>query len=112
MKDLDRRLDLSTKFIQMGQALMEEGDTTHEVGVALMGTILIFMGGIMLKDEDIYKFSELVSMFSAKKMLDTMEEENSPIFDLIKGKADEENYDELIEKLKNLRKNKRGNEEK
>jgi len=111
MRKLDSRLDLSTKFIQMGQALMEEGDEKRDNGQALMGTILIFLGGIVLEDEDIYKFSELVSMFSAKKMLDTMEQQNSPIFQMIKGRANEESYDELVEKLKALIKNKKKDED-
>jgi hypothetical protein len=111
MKNLDKRLDLSAKFVQMGQALMQEGDEVKDNGVALMGTILIFLGGIVLEDDDIFKFSELVGMFSAKKMLDNMEQHNSPIFEMIKGKAEEESYDDLIEKLKNLRKNNRKDEE-
>jgi hypothetical protein len=104
MKNLDKRLDLSAKFVQMGQALMKEGEETRENGIALMGTILIFMGGLMLEDEDIHKFSELVSMFSAKKMLDTMERHDSPIFEMIKDKADEESYDDLIKRLQKLSK--------
>ncbi len=111
MRNLDKRLDLSTKFIQMGQALMEEGDSSRDSGQALMGTILIFLGGIMLEDEDIYKFSELVAMFSAKKMLDSLEQQNSPIMEMIKGKANEESYDELVEKLKGLMKNKKKDED-
>lgn len=105
MRNLDKRLDYSAKFVQMGQALMKEGDDVKDNGLALMGTILIFMGGIMLEDEDIFKFSELISMFSAKKMLENMEMNNHPIYDMIKNKSDEESYDDLIEKLKNLRKN-------
>lgn len=42
MRKLDERLDLSTKFIQMGQALMEDGDANRDSGKSLMGTILIF----------------------------------------------------------------------
>ena len=54
MRNLDKRLDYSAKFVQMGQALMKEGDDVKGNGLALMGTILIFMGGIMLEDEDIF----------------------------------------------------------
>jgi hypothetical protein len=65
----------------------------------------------MLEDEDIFKFSELVSMFSAKKMFDNMERNGSPIFEMIKDKADEESYDDLIEKLKKLRNDNKEGEE-
>lgn len=111
MRKLDERLDLSTKFIQMGQALMEDGDANRDSGKSLMGTILIFLGGIALEDEDIYKFSELVAMFSAKKMLDNMEQQNSPIFQMITSKANESSYDDLVENLKALMKNKKKDED-
>jgi len=104
MKNLDKRLDLSAKFVQMGQALMKEGEDTKDNSVVLMGTILIFMGGLILEDEDIQKFSELVSMFSAKKVLDSMERHNSPVFGMIMDKADEESYDDLIKRLQKLSK--------
>jgi hypothetical protein len=111
MKNINRRLDLSAKFIQMGQSLMEEGNKNKDSGMGLIGTTLIFMGGIMLEDEDIFKFSELVSMFSAKKMFDVMGRNGSPIFEMIKDKADEESYDDLIEKLKKLKDDNKEGEE-
>jgi hypothetical protein len=104
MKNIDRRLDLSAKFIQMGQSLMEEGQENKDSGVGLLGTILIFIGGIALDDDDVYKFSDLVSMFSAKKMLDNMEAEQNPVMDLIKKASNNETYEGFVDKIQNLRK--------
>lgn len=103
MKNIDRRLDLSAKFIQMGQTLMEEGHETKDSGIGLLGTIFIFIGGLSLDDDDVYKFSELVSMFSAKKMLDNMEAEQNPLMDLIKKASADETYDGFVNKIQNLR---------
>jgi hypothetical protein len=104
MKNIDRRLDLSAKFIQMGQSLMEEGNEAKDSGIGLLGTIFVFIGGISLDDDDVYKFSELVSMFSAKKMLDNMEAEQNPLMDLIKKASADETYDGFVDKIQNLRK--------
>jgi hypothetical protein len=104
MKNIDRRLDLSAKFIQMGQSLMEEGQENKDSGVGLIGTMLIFIGSIALDDDDVYKFSELVSMFSAKKMLDNMEAEQNPLMDLIKKASADETYDGFVDKIQNIRK--------
>ena len=103
MKNIDRRLDLSAKFIQMGQSLMEEGQQNKDSGIALLGTLLIFLGGIVLDDDDVHKFSELVSMFSAKKMLDSIENEQNPLMDLIKNASADETYDGFVDKIQNLR---------
>ena len=98
MENTERRLDLSTKFIKMGQSLMEEGREIDDAGIAQIGATMIFMGGLMIGDEeDIFKFSELCSMFSAKKILESMNESK------IKSKGIDSTYDELIKKLDELR---------
>jgi hypothetical protein len=103
MKDTNRQLDLSAKFIQMGQALMEEGKDAKNTTITLIGTNLIFLGGIVLSDNDVKKFSELISMYSAKNLLDAMGEFDSSEFKRIKNKGDNETYDELIARLKQLK---------
>lgn len=103
MKNTNRQLDLSAKFLQMGQALMKEGRENEDQMITLIGTNLIFLGGIVLSDNDVRKFSELVSMFSAKKLLDAMggnsdlENQNS------RNKSENTSYDEIINQIKKLR---------
>lgn len=95
MENTERRLDLSTKFIKMGQSLMEEGNENDDIGVSQIGATMIFMGGLLIgDDEDIFKFSDLCSMFSAKKILESMKTTNENL-----------SYDELITKLNNLKNN-------
>jgi len=101
--EIDRRLDLSGKFMKMGQSLMKEGRDESDIAIAQIGTILIFMSGLLIGgDEDIFKFSDLCSMFSSKKILDSMQEEN-PIMDLFNKRLDDETYDEFIKKINKLR---------
>lgn len=69
-----RKLDLSDKFIQMGKALITEGGTTNDYTVSQSGTIMILMASLVLNDEDMFLFSELVAMFSSKKILESMEQ--------------------------------------
>ncbi len=98
MEKNDRRLDLSTKFLKMGQTLIIEGREEGDLGIAQTGAILVFMGGLLIGgDEDIFKFSELCSMFSSKRILDEMN-----LSDEI-GSVDESKYDEIIKNLNRLR---------
>lgn len=99
-KNTNRQLDLSAKFLQMGQALMDEGRENDNSTITLIGTNLIFLGGIILSDNDVKKFSELVSMFSAKKLLDSMSSHNDSEY---KKLGDNTTYDEIIAKLKKLK---------
>lgn len=107
----DRQLDLSAKFIQMGQALMIEGKENDNKNISLVGTILVFLGGITLNDRDVLKFSELVAMFSAKKLLDAMGELNTDEYKNMRTRADNESYDDLVARLKRLRDDNKDNEE-
>lgn len=104
MKNLDRKLEISAKFLQMGQALMKEGNENKDNAISLIGSMLIFIGGITLEDDDVYKFSELVSMFSAKKVMDMMEQDGKNYFADLKNLSDSETYDGMVDKLENLRK--------
>lgn len=107
MKDYNnraRKLDLSAKFLQMGQALQDEGDENDDNSITMLGTMLIFMGTLALQDRDLFKFSELVSMFSAKKTLDNLTSKQSPIMDMLKESANEKSYDDIIKELKKAQK--------
>lgn len=112
MKNIDRRLDLSSKFMQMGHALMTEGHESSDLTIRQLGSLLVFMAGITFDDEDVNKFSELTSYFSAKKVLDSMEDSKNPIIDFIKQKSDNETYEDMVKRIEELRKrNKEENED-
>ena len=74
MQNETRRLELSDKLNQMGTALLTEGTNDSDYTVAQSGTLMMLVSGLILNDEDMFIFSELCAMFSAKKILD--EEEN------------------------------------
>jgi hypothetical protein len=73
MKNEERRLELSQKLFEIGQSLMEEGASTEDYAITQTGTITIMLASIVLSDEDTYFFSEICSMFSAKKLVETID---------------------------------------
>jgi len=92
----DREIDLATKFMQMGQSLATEGIENKDLTIQQIGTIMIFMGGLLLgpnSDDDIFKFGELCSMFSAKKILENVD---------MASFKNSTTYEDLIEKLKDM----------
>jgi len=112
MKNIDRRLDLSSKFMQMGNALMTEGHESSDITIRQLGSLLVFIAGITFDDEDVQKFSELTSYFSAKKVLDSMENTHNPIMDFLKEKSDNDTYEDMVKRIEALRKrNKEDNED-
>ena len=59
MENINRHLDLSAKFMQMGQSLILEGEQKNDISISQIGTILIFMSGLLLgENDDINKFSD------------------------------------------------------
>ena len=102
-KIFERRLELSSKFLEMGQALIKEGKDKKDYSITQSGSFIILMAGLILEENDIYEFSNLCSMFSAKKLLDGMEESNSDITNFLKNKADSESYDDFIRRINKLR---------
>lgn len=73
MQNEGRRLELSGKLLQMGNSLINEGKSSGDYTVTQSGTIMLLMSGLLLSDEDMFLFSEICSMFSAKKILDAAE---------------------------------------
>jgi hypothetical protein len=102
-KIFERRLELSSKFLEMGQALIKEGKDKKDYSITQSGSFIILIAGLILEENDIYEFSNLCSMFSAKKLLDGMEESNSDITNFLKNKADSESYDDFIRRINKLR---------
>ena len=96
-----RRLDISAKLIEMGDALMKEGTESKDHLVIQSGTFLILIGSVILSEEDTFNLGELASYFSARRMLSSLEKDGSDITRKINKPA--ESYDELIKKLKRLR---------
>lgn len=103
MSNVERRLELTTKFMKMGKALMEEGAENDDITISQLGTMLIFLGGLAFDENDVNKFSELVSMFSAKKLFDTMEENDTPFSKMMKDRADRHSYDDIISSIESLK---------
>jgi hypothetical protein len=103
MANIERRLELTTKFMKMGQALMHEGSETGDVTISQLGTMLIFLGGLAFDENDVNKFSELVSMFSAKKLFDNLDENDSSFLREMKSRADSGTYDDIIRAIEDMR---------
>lgn len=103
MANVERRLELTTKFMKMGQALMQEGAECGDVTISQLGTMLIFLGGLAFDENDVNKFSELVSMFSAKKLFDNLEESDSSFLRDMKQRADSGTYDDIIRAIEDMR---------
>jgi hypothetical protein len=98
----DRHLELSSKFIEMGKALMQEGREKKDYAISQSGTFMILMGGLMFDETDIQLFGQLCAMFSAKKVLDSMDAKNE--VDLFfKNKADNETFEDYIKRLNKLK---------
>ena len=75
----ERRLDLSNKLLKMGEALGKEGVESNDGCVLTTGSSLIFMSKIILSENYMYLFGELASMFSAKIILDNIDDTQSKI---------------------------------
>jgi len=103
MANVERRLELTTKFMKMGQALMHEGSETGDVTISQLGTMLIFLGGLAFDENDVNKFSELISMFSAKKLFDNLDESDSSFLRDMKQRADSGTYDDIIRAIEEMR---------
>lgn len=68
-----RRIELSNKILQMGQALIKEGSNQQDVTIVQSGTAMLLISTLFLNERDMFIFSELCSMFTAKKILDEAE---------------------------------------
>lgn len=102
MKNPERRLQLTSKFVQMGKALVEEGREKEDPIIAQLGSMIIFLGGICFDDEDVMKFGDLVSMYSAKKLVESLEEDRDPVLMAIRKKAESDTYENILEGIDGL----------
>lgn len=99
MNNKARKLDLSAKFLEMGQALQLEGDENKDIEIVVLGSILIVLSSLLLSEKDLYKFSELVNMFLAKQTIDNLTRDNHPIMGMLKDISDAKTYDDLRDDL-------------
>lgn len=99
MNNKARKLDLSAKFLEMGQALQLEGDENKDIEIVVLGSILIVLSSLLLSEKDLYKFSELVNMFLAKQTIDNLTRDNHPIMGMLKDISDVKSYDDLRDDL-------------
>jgi hypothetical protein len=97
----DRHLELSGKFIEMGQALVKEGKEKSDYKITQSGTFFTLIGGLMYDEKDVSLFAELCSMFSAKKVLENMENDMDMVKDI--GLNTKHNYEDLINRINKLR---------
>ena len=102
MKNSERRLELTSKFVQMGKALVDEGRSLEDPIIAQLGSMIIFLGGICFDDEDVMKFGDLVSMYSAKKLIESMEDNEDPVLMAIRKKAESDTYENILEGIDGL----------
>ena len=100
-KNLDRHLDLSSKLIEMGKALIKEGREINDYSITQTGGFLILVGGVILEVDDVFIFGQLCSMFSAKKLVDRMAASNDEAKPTFNGMS----YADFIKYLKTLKDN-------
>jgi len=101
--DTNRHLELSAKFIEMGQALMKEGNDKKDYTISQSGSFMVLIGGLLFDENDVQQFGQLCSMFSAKKILDNMEATKSDLTEFLKQKANGESYEDYINRINKLR---------
>jgi hypothetical protein len=97
----DRHLELSGKFIEMGQALVAEGRKDKDYVITSAGTFFTLIGGLMYDEKDVSLFAEICSMFSAKKVLENMDNDLDMVKDI--GLNTKNNYEDLINRINKLR---------
>ena len=73
-KQKRRHLDISTKLLNMANALSKEADEADDVILAQVSNLIMLVSGVMTEKEDIDKLSDICAMFSAKKILDELED--------------------------------------
>jgi hypothetical protein len=71
-KKIDRRIELSNKFLEMGCSLIKEGNELNDYPITQSGNFMILLASIVLEEKDSFEFANLCSMFSAKKIMESM----------------------------------------
>jgi hypothetical protein len=90
----DRKLELSSKFVEMGEALNKEGSKEGDYSISQSGNVMLLLSGLILDDKDFSEFSYLCSLFTSKKTLEGIERDNL---------SKDESYSDFLKRIKRLR---------
>lgn len=101
VENAGRKLELCTKLLMMGKALVEEGTKLDDITIMHTGNQLVLLSGLVMNEEDMKMFSYLSSMFSAKKIMDDMMRSPSgeKFRDTMLEDAEPDSIESLIKKL-------------
>lgn len=99
----DRHLELSSKLIEMGRALMKEGHEIRDFPIAQTGTNLITIGTMLLDEPNLVLFGQMCGLFASKVILDNMEKNNHDYMVFLRQKSENETYEDFIKRINKLR---------
>jgi len=102
-ENINRRLELSAMFLEMGKVLVDEGMERKDFCISQSGNFMILLAGTIMTEDETYELGQLTSMYTAKKLLDGLEENKSDITEYLKKKANSVSYDEIIKQINKLR---------
>jgi hypothetical protein len=98
--DNERHRTISNKLFKMSQALMIEGEESKDYIIQSTGNFIMLLSSLMGKAKDMKTVSELLAMFSAKKVLDeqmmsqTNSNELEEILKKMKDSLKKDDYDD------------------
>jgi len=70
MENRERCNEISDMLFDMANSLMEEGEERRSYSIETAGNMLLLVSGLMKDEKDMETVSELMAMYSAKKILD------------------------------------------
>ena len=82
--DLVRYKELSEKLYNLGVALGNEGEKKEDFIIGTTGNLLVFIAGLLYDEDDLFFVSEMLTMFSAKKILQSELSEEITLDDIKK----------------------------
>jgi hypothetical protein len=82
--DLVRYKELSEKLYNLGITLGDEGEKKEDFIIGTTGNLLVFIAGLLYDEDDLYFISEMLTMFSAKKILQSELNEEITLDDIKK----------------------------
>lgn len=71
---MDRRVELSFKFLKFGEALSKEGEESGDDCISMGASIMFLLAGGILKEDDMKDISFLGKIYSSAKVLASMED--------------------------------------
>ena len=82
--DLVRYKELSEKLYNLGITLGDEGEKKEDFIIGTTGNLLVFIAGLLYDEDDLFFISEMLTMFSAKKILQSELNEEITLDDIKK----------------------------